>query len=698
MPAAHVRALTWSITRAFLVLATAALAAPRAPTQGQVPGLLPEPAIAALAAEVSGDAAKRTVDALAEHHRMRGSSGFRAAAEAVAARARAYGLEEVRVEAFPADGRIFYGTQRSRPAWDARFAELWELTPDGAGGWRRVVRHASWEAMPVSLAQDSHSGRARAELVNVGSGTSESDYAGLDVRGKLVLAAAQPGAVAPLAVGRHGAAGIVSYAQNQPSAWWGENQRLVRWGHLDTFAEHPTFAFMVSPKTAGELRGRLAAGETINFEATVDAGQSTGAYHVVTAAIAGGDPGLSHEEIVFTCHLDHQRPGANDNASGCAAILEAGRALAKLIDEGRLERPARTLRFVWPPEIEGTLAILSARPDWARRVRAVVHMDMVGGGPETKAVFHVTRGPASLPSFINDVAEAFAHFVNEESYRFAATGAAEYPLVAPGGSREPLQARFADFSLGSDHQIYTDATWGIPAIYMNDWPDRYIHTHRDETGNIDPTKLQRAAFIGAASAYFLARISEGGAASARRAVQTARHRRAAEDIRRELRLPPDEVENHRRFRREFERAVDESIREFLRPVPVTGPSTRDPAAPQVGAAALTPPGSPRTVRSAPVATVFRRNPALQGPLTTFGYDYLQDHLGARQLGELGLLRHQGLWGAGGDYAYEVLNLVDGARTLQQIRDDVSAIYGPVPTDLVGEYLEALERVGVVLRE
>ena len=31
---------------------------------------------------------------------------------------------------------------------------------------------------------------------------------------------------------------------------------------------------------------------------------------------------------------------------------------------------------------------------------------MVGGGPQTKATFHVTRGPASLPSFVNDVAAA----------------------------------------------------------------------------------------------------------------------------------------------------------------------------------------------------------------------------------------------------------------------------------------------------
>jgi aminopeptidase YwaD len=326
-------------------------------------------------------------------------------------------------------------------------------------------------------------------------------------------------------------------------------------------------------------------------------------------------------------------------------------------------------------------------------------MDMVGGGPETKAVFHVTRGPASLPSFINDVAEAIAHFVNEESYRFAATGAAEHPLVAPGGGREPLQARLADFSMGSDHQIYTDGTWRIPAIYMNDWPDRYIHTHRDEPANIDATKLERAAFIGAASGYFLAGMSVDDVPAIQTAVALASHRRLAETIRRAALLPPDDVEGYRRFRADFERGINESIDAFLEPVPRTVPADQAAArnaAREAGAAALTPPGSPRPAARPTGDVVYRRNPALEGPLTTFGYDYLDEHLGMDRVAHLRLLRHRGLWGAGGEYAYEVLNLVDGVRTVAAIRDAVSAIYGPVPLDVVSEYLGELESVGVVL--
>ena len=266
---------------------------------------------------------------------------------------------------------------------------------------------ASYEAEPVVLAEDSESADVTADLVDVGEGTKESDYAGKDVKGKIVLTAAQPGAVQDLAVGKFGAAGIVSYAQNQKTAWWGEDENLIRWGHLETFSPNKTFGFMVSLKTGRALRERLAKGEHIQLHATVKAGQHPGFTEVVTATIPGADPKLKDEEIAFSCHLDHQRPGANDNASGCVTILEVARTLQKLIDEGKLARPARTIRFIWPPEIEGTLTLLNAKPEFAQRIKAVVHMDMVGGGPVTKAVFHVTRGPMSLPSFVHDVGVGF---------------------------------------------------------------------------------------------------------------------------------------------------------------------------------------------------------------------------------------------------------------------------------------------------
>ena len=674
-----------SITIAVAVILGSALAV------AQKPPLLPEKQVAALVQELSGETAKRNLEGLARSHRQRGSRGFHAAAELVAERARTYGLTGVEILTFPADGKIFYGTQRSRPPWDADSAELWEMRKDG-DSWAPAVQIASYEAMPVVLAEDSESADVTADLIDVGNGTAESDYSGKDVRGKVVLAANQPGAVQSLAVEKFGATGIVSYAMNQRTAWWGEDENLIRWGHLQSFPKTKTFAFMISLKTARSFRDRLALGEQIRLHAVVRAGQHPGNYEIVTATIPGADPSLKDREIAFSCHLDHQRPGANDNASGCVTILEVARTLQKLISEGKLPRPARTLRFIWPPEIEGTTTLLNARPDFARRVKAVIHMDMVGGGAETKAVFHVTRGPISLPSFVHDVADAFAAFVNEQSEKFASTGVAEYPLVAPEGGREALRAEFASYSMGSDHDVYQDSSFRIPAIYLNDWPDRYIHTNLDVAANIDPTKLKRAAFIGAASGYFLAIIKGNEQRAILEQSMTSSLRRHAAGLQRARDLSDQDISDliraEARYRDEARSSFGNFSDTFLEVYDGPGEGTPPPFF-------MTRKLLPETTAQGEGLLIFARNPHPRGPLAVFGYDYFEDHAKAAAVSTPKLLSYQGLWGAGEEYGYETLNFADGKRNAQQIRDAVSAEYGPIPLELVVEYLKALAAIGVV---
>jgi aminopeptidase YwaD len=668
------------------LLSLAAALAPLAAQAGDPP-LLPRATASALANELSGASALRSVEALARHHRMRGSRGFHAAAEHVRAQLEAAGLADAHIEAFPADGRTFYGTQKSRRPWDADFAELWEVDSGGA----RLTRIVDGQSSPLGLAQDSASGEAAALLVDVGTGTAEADYAGREVRGKLVLAAAQPGPVARLAVAKHGAAGVISYAQNQRTAWWGEDAGLLRWGHLDTFAP-PSFAFMVTPFQARAWQERLAAGQAVHLQARVVAGQHDGVYEVVTATLPGSDPALRAQEIAFSCHLDHPSPGANDNASGCATILEIARAVARLVKDGRIPPPKRTLRWIFPPEVEGTVVLLNARPEWAAGLKAAIHMDMVGGGEATKAVFHVTRGPASLPSFVNDVAEAFGQFVNAESDALAAGRATDFPLTAPGGDKRALQAEMAEFTMGSDHEVYTDSSFSIPAVYLNDWPDRYIHTQRDRPENIDATKLARAGFIGAATALVLADLTADGGEAVWRVSRAQGLRRLARLLGRRENLPADEAAVLTRFGLDYERRLAGSLERFFTPSPALR------SAIDVHQAALTQiAGATAPARPAPGGEAVYQRTGPKGPMTVFGYDYFNDKFGEEKAGALTLLKHQGLRGGGGEYAYEALNLLDGHRTLSEVRDALSAIYGPVPLDVVAEYVKALESIGSARR-
>src|SRR6266566_4981923 len=75
---------------------------------------------------------------------------------------------------------------------------------------------------------------------------------------------------------------------------------------------------------------------------------------------------------------------------------------------------------------------------------------------------------------------------------------------------------------------------------------------------------------------------------------------------------------------------------------------------------------------------FQRKTEPKGPLAVFGYDYLEDHAKAA-----------------GVATPKLLNYADGKRSAQEIRDAVSAEYGPVPLELVLEYLRALVKIGVL---
>src|SRR5581483_3564307 len=197
-----------------------------------------------------------------------------------------------------------------------------------------------------------------------------------------------------------------------------------------------------------------------------------------------------------------------------AAILEAARAINSLIQRGEIERPRRTIRFIWPPEINGTLAYFAEHPEIVRRMKAAVHCDMVGGNYAiTKSVLHVTHTPASLPSAVNAVGDVFAEYAINGALKAASGAGFEDALVAAEGAKDSFVADTTAFEMGSDHDVYEEGSFRIPTIYLRDWPDVFIHTNNDLPSNIDATKMKRSVFIAAASGYFLARA--GGREAAR---------------------------------------------------------------------------------------------------------------------------------------------------------------------------------------
>src|SRR5262249_50710711 len=154
----------------------------------------------------------------------------------------------------------------------------------------------------------------------------------------------------------------------------------------------------------------------------------------VSATIAGTDPAAG--DIVLTAHLCHELAGANDNASGSAALLGVARALRAAIADGALPAPRRTIRFLWLPEISGSQAWIITHPDLAGRLRAGVHLDMVGGRPEvTHAALHLSRAAASVPHIVSEVGAAWVADVARVSTQLAERGQGD-GMVWPTGSRD----------------------------------------------------------------------------------------------------------------------------------------------------------------------------------------------------------------------------------------------------------------------
>src|SRR3989442_5952538 len=268
------------------------VAAQSRPAQYSKTALLSDKEVGALSAEINGVIAKDTVIELSRYHRVQASSGFSRAAEYIAAKAKEYGLEGVQIERFPADGQKTYYTLKSTPGWEAERGELWEVEPHKA-------KVADWDEMRVALADYSQSADVTGSLVDVGAGTTSKDYEGKEVKGRIVLAGGGVAAVHKMACDGRGAAGVLSYQQNQVTGWSGDYVDNVRWGHLSPYNADNRFAFMISPRRARGYQARLPSGEQITLRAIVKAEMKPGNYDVVSAVIPGSD--LASEEIVFSC-------------------------------------------------------------------------------------------------------------------------------------------------------------------------------------------------------------------------------------------------------------------------------------------------------------------------------------------------------------------------------------------------------------
>ena len=385
-------------------------------------------------------------------------------------------------------------------SWDGIKGELWEVSP-------MRQKLASYTDMTAMLANGSQNADVTAPLIWVGMG-SGAELDRLDVAGKIVVTEGSIGGVHGAACGERGALGVVSIANGRPNfdplqiPWSGIRSRGASGGETK-------FGFFISPREAEALKRRLMAGEEITVHAQVESTTQPYDLQDPVAHIPGTDP--SAPEVILSAHLfeGYVKQGANDNKSGSAGILEVARVLHTLIDEGRIPRPKRTIRFLWGPEFSGTGPWVRENKDLMENTLANINMDMVGEWLTlNKAYMRLMRTTYGQPHFINDVMENYYRYVGEANNERIQNRSGFYKvprrIVAPTGADEPFYYSIETHYGASDHMVFND--WGVqvPGVMMIVWPDQWYHTSGDRIDKVDPTQMKRVAVIGAAAAYTVA--------------------------------------------------------------------------------------------------------------------------------------------------------------------------------------------------
>ncbi len=389
--------------------------------------------------------------------------------------ARQYGLSDVQVDFFP-----------TRDVWDAEEGDLWLVQP-------RKEKIASITIVPTALAQGSRSADVEAEVVYVGLGR-EADYAGKDVKGKIVLlggsfrdlfdGALQRGAVGALATGSPGINGDAA----------GATMDQIGWASVSPGPERNGFGWALSLRQFLDLRDTLERGQKVVMRAHIRTRTYPGKMNVISAAIPGTDPNAG--ELILVAHAFETiaTPGANDNCTGVATILEVGRTLARLIKAGTLPKPARTIRFLWVPEISGSSAYMFKHPELQDRLLVALNFDMTGANPKTTdSYLRVKMTPDSRPSYLNDLLASLLQFVDQTNIRSQQGQNAQFNYRL-----SPVAA----ITSGSDHSVFNDG--GVPAMQFNYWPDNFYHSSEDRFVYADPTELRRVGFMAASAFYYLA--------------------------------------------------------------------------------------------------------------------------------------------------------------------------------------------------
>jgi len=207
--------------------------------------------------------------------------------------------------------------------------------------------------------------------------------------------------------------------------------------------------------------------------------------HYDTVARAEAAPGFNWAEG------DNPAPGANDDGSGTALVME----LARVLSQSGVEFDATLVFIALAGEEQGLVGAAvharKARED-SVRIDAVLNNDIIGGGiggsglANTRALRVFSEGPEDSPS------RQLARYIHRLAARYVP--AHEVRLVA----------RHDRFGRGGDHTAFNQ--YGFAGVRFTETHENYAkqHTVNDTVDGVDPEYLARNARVNVAAAAGLA--------------------------------------------------------------------------------------------------------------------------------------------------------------------------------------------------
>lgn len=300
------------------------------------------------------------------------------------------GVSAKKIE-FVADGKTKYSDWMLPKAWDAYDLKLKDLETG------KII--ADYQKISTHMVMGSGATPKEGSIGEVVYLEEPEEIETKDVYRKFILSKFIPQTLKKVALEK-GALGFLFHGrledfQGGLVKWinsWSDDPAL--WSQTDKDIQIP--AISLSPDMVDFYRDKILSGKTVRFEAKIDTKFYDGTLPVVEAFI----PGELKEELFFTGHLFEQ--GANDNASGCATMMEIARAFSKT-------KPKRGLRFLFTSELYGTIPYTYENLDVLKNVIAGINIDSTAEVGRRSKKMDIIQNPNTNPSYVNVLIEEFVN-------------------------------------------------------------------------------------------------------------------------------------------------------------------------------------------------------------------------------------------------------------------------------------------------